>query len=910
MSERKPEDASNTAGEPMEESAWEEWQLTAFVLGELEEPVQRRIAEQAKRDFALRSELKSIKSMLSEVKQVLRREASSGAADDDRGSGVGGFKTNSSRERRLQAIFARADQTEVGTREDPKEHAEAIGLVGASGEANSNRQTWLGVLAMSACLFVAGWLSIPAMTNWMAGEDGSGSVAQVPLNPSETPKEVEVDGAATESKPNEMATTEIPRPPSVAAEIPSELEEPFRSVAESDPMQQWIEIVESGASGMPVDPSAFVRTPEMAEVEPGTPLSEGDLLAGNPGGLGAAQGGVGAGAEMGLGGDGDSGGMYGAGDTGGDGSGVHGTGLENSIPLPRGAVGGVVQLEGVGRETRGRALGQFLDTAGGFRPNWRASELNFLRVREQELRRSLRSNHPLLLAVQYRIKELLAGAKTSGGTTGMDPMGNPVRSSGDRFEMIYENRFERVADFPLATFAVDVDTASFAKARQYLLQERQLPPADTVRIEEFVNYFNYEYAGPTKSSEPLGVSLALTECPWNPDHQIVRVGLQAEEFDFSERPRSNLVFLLDVSESMDAPHKLPLVRESMRMLMEQLNENDNVSIVVYAGAAGCILQPTKGDQQQAIRGALDVLRAGGSTNGGDGIQLAYDLAREAFIENGVNRVVLCTDGDFNLGVSSTTGLVELIEENAKSNVFLSVLGFGMENTNDELMEQISHRGNGTCCFIDSRRESHRQMMQQIDANLVTIAAGVQVQVEFNPRRVRSYRLLGYENRQMAEAEFKNDNMDAGEVGVGHRLTALFEVVPLDRKESNEDAFAKLRYGGLGELGGSEAASNAAFPYENEILAVKCRYKLPDAKENKLFVTPLKLALGDEAVAAERDLRWAAAMVEFGMLLRDSRYAGAASWIGLLERATDAAGLNPDADRQECLEMIRTAASLQ
>ncbi|MEO8268556.1 MAG: VWA domain-containing protein, partial [Aureliella sp.] len=489
---------------------------------------------------------------------------------------------------------------------------------------------------------------------------------------------------------------------------------------------------------------------------------------------------------------------------------------------------------------------------------------------------------------------------------------------GDQYAAIVENNFERVQDAPLSTFSIDVDTASYAKCRQLLMEANQLPPAAAVRLEEFINYFDYQYTGPTDDS-PLAAHLAVASCPWQPEHQLVRIALQAPKLELAQRPAANIVFLLDVSGSMNEPNKLPLVKEAMRMLIEQLGENDRLAMVVYAGAAGCVLESTRGDQQQEILAALDRLSAGGSTNGGDGIQLAYNLARDHYIPGGINRVILCTDGDFNVGVTNTQALVDLVVEQARSKTFLTVLGFGMGNTNDAMMEQISNRGNGVYGFVDSWREAKRQMVQQLVGNLMTVAKDVKLQVEFNPQKIKAYRLLGYENRVMAAQDFNDDKKDAGEIGAGHRVTALYEVVSVDSESSDgRDAVDELRYQPRKTVAITTSSDEPsvspmesgdhATKFEQELLAVKLRYKQPEGETSQLRVFPLVDEFTKFA-QADADLRWAASMVEFGMLLRGSRYSGSANWSGLVEQATAAAGNNPDPQREECLQMIRHAAQL-
>ncbi|HBE70747.1 MAG TPA: VWA domain-containing protein, partial [Planctomycetaceae bacterium] len=493
--------------------------------------------------------------------------------------------------------------------------------------------------------------------------------------------------------------------------------------------------------------------------------------------------------------------------------------------------------------------------------------------------------------------------------------------TGDRFGSFAENKFTTSRENPLSTFSIDVDTASYAKCRQLLIEQNRLPPVDAVRIEEFINYFKYEYAGPV-GDDPFAAHLAAATCPWNPNHQIVRIALQAEKLATEDRPAANIVFLLDVSGSMSSANKLPLVKDSIRMMVRQLRADDRIAMVVYAGAAGCVLESTPGDRQGEILAALDRLEAGGSTNGGQGIQLAYELAGRHFIAGGVNRVVLCTDGDFNVGATSTGALVSMVEEQAaRQKVFLTVLGFGSGNTNDAMMEQISNNGNGVYGFVDNQREAHRQMVSQLAGNLVTVAKDVKIQVEFNPTQVAAYRLLGYDNRVMANEDFNNDAKDAGEIGAGHRVTAMYEIVPVGVASSaTRPVVDPLRYQPATDAVEDSAVSSDVEPsaqrpvgapaseVAGELLAVKLRYKQPEGTESKLLLFPLE-DKASEFEQADRDFRWAASMVQFGMLLRNSRFKGQSTWEQLIEQAQSAAGIAPGPDYTEALSMIRTAQRL-
>jgi Ca-activated chloride channel family protein len=470
---------------------------------------------------------------------------------------------------------------------------------------------------------------------------------------------------------------------------------------------------------------------------------------------------------------------------------------------------------------------------------------------------------------------------------------------GDKYEPIVENDFLLVADAPLSTFSIDVDTASYAKVRMYLNDHQQLPRPDAVRIEELINYFPYSYDAPS-NDDAFKAHLAVVDCPWNAQHRLVRIGIKGKEIQQDRRPASNLVFLLDVSGSMDEPNKLPLLKRGMKMLVDQLGENDRVAIVVYAGAAGRVLDSTTGDHKAAIVEALDRLDAGGSTNGGAGIQLAYQTALDHFRTGGVNRVILCTDGDFNVGTTGTDELVRIVRQHAQSGVFLSVLGFGMGNHNDSLLEQISNQGNGNYAFIDTDAEARKVLVEQLAGTLVTIAKDVKIQVEFNPARVAAYRLIGYENRMLAAQDFNDDTKDAGEIGAGHTVTAFYEIVPAGQQAATAPEVDELKYQTVRQR---SAASDSS-----ELLTLKMRFKQPEGSESTLLSFPL-----DDSPrafdSADADLQFAAAVASFGMLLRDSKYKGNATYASVLEIATSAARGDNSGYRDEFLALVRRAAQL-
>lgn len=469
----------------------------------------------------------------------------------------------------------------------------------------------------------------------------------------------------------------------------------------------------------------------------------------------------------------------------------------------------------------------------------------------------------------------------------------------EAYDAITENAFQRTIDQPLSTFSVDVDTASYANVRRFL-NMGQLPPAGAVRIEELVNYFTYDDAPPT-NAEPFAVHAETAGCPWNPAHRLVRFGLKGKVIENQKRPLSNLVFLLDVSGSMNEPNKLPLVKESLRLLTQQLGENDRVAIVVYAGASGLALPSISGKEQSAIGEALDRLAAGGSTNGGEGIALAYRVAEEHKIPGGVNRVILCTDGDFNVGVTNRSDLVQMVEQHAKAGVFLSVLGYGMGNLKDSTMEQLADKGNGNYAYIDTINEAKKVLVEQMSGTLVTIAKDVKIQIEFNPRMVAGYRLLGYENRMLAAQDFKDDTKDAGEIGAGHTVTALYELIPTGSDAGGVVAVDPLRYQQAAAL--TDAASS------NEMLTLKLRYKHPDGQTSDEIRFTLK-DTGLEFSRASANLRFAASVAAFGMLLRNSQHKGEATLPAVAEWAATAVGDDPNGYRQEFLELIHKAGTLQ
>ncbi len=471
--------------------------------------------------------------------------------------------------------------------------------------------------------------------------------------------------------------------------------------------------------------------------------------------------------------------------------------------------------------------------------------------------------------------------------------------TAEQYATIIENDFVDVNVQPLSTVAIDVDTASYANVRRYLNSGR-LPPADAVRVEEMVNYFRYDYPAP-QGNQPFSVDAEVTQCPWNVGHRLVRIGLKGREVEKDRRGPTNLVFLLDVSGSMNEPNKLPLVKEAMRMLVEQLTEDDRVAIVTYAGDAGLRLPSTNATSQGKILDAIQSLSAGGSTHGSAGIQLAYEQASEHFIPEGTNRVILATDGDLNVGITDDDSLVRLIQQKAAGGVFLTVLGFGTGNLKDGKLEKIADKGNGVYAYVDSMREARRVLVEQISGSLVTIAKDVKVQLEFNPAEVASYRLIGYENRVLGAADFHDDRKDAGDVGAGHTATALYEIVLTSSAESAKVVGDSLRYQrARHEL--SEAAGSG------ELLTVKLRYKEPDGEKSQLLEFPVKDS-GARFSMASDDFRFAASVAAFGMVLRNSQHAGEATLAAIEEYTAGALGEDARGDRAEFLDLIRRTRQL-
>jgi Ca-activated chloride channel homolog len=475
--------------------------------------------------------------------------------------------------------------------------------------------------------------------------------------------------------------------------------------------------------------------------------------------------------------------------------------------------------------------------------------------------------------------------------------GTPADFNTEEYAKINENSFKDVLRDPLSTFSIDVDPASYANMRRFI-NSGSLPYKDAVRIEELVNYFHYDYLQPD-DGRPFAINTETASCPWNEGHRLVRIGLKGKEVPVDKLPPANLVFLIDVSGSMQSEDKLPLLKSAFKLLVQQLRPQDRVAIAVYASSEGLVLPSTRGSDKQAILAVLDNLEAGGCTAGAAGIKLAYQTALDNFIKGGNNRVILATDGDFNIGVSSTSELLSMIEEKREHGVFLSVLGFGTGNLKDSRMEQLADKGNGNYAYIDNLSEARKVLVSQMGGTLFTIAKDVKIQVEFNPAKVKAYKLIGYENRLLNKEDFNDDKKDAGELGSGHTVTALYEIIPAGSHETLP---------GVDDLKYQTTALSPDAKQSPELMTVKLRYKDPDGTQSKLIARAVMD--GDCAcAAASEDFRFAAAVAEFGLVIRDSEFKGGATFDQAIQLARGAKGRDAEGYRAEFVRLAETAKSL-
>ena len=490
----------------------------------------------------------------------------------------------------------------------------------------------------------------------------------------------------------------------------------------------------------------------------------------------------------------------------------------------------------------------------------------------------------------------IAEGKNAARVTGNISPGEPEKQrqyNREQYDKIPENKFLSPRSQPLSTFSIDVDRASYANMRRFLRNNR-IPPPDAIRIEEMINYFDYDYPQPT-GEHPFHIDMELGKSPWNTKHNLLKIGLQGKKISTENLPPSNLVFLLDVSGSMGSPNKLPLLKKAFRILLEKIRPEDKISVVVYAGASGVVLPSTPGSEKDSIRAALDKLNAGGSTAGGEGIKLAYKIAKKNFMENGNNRVILATDGDFNVGVSSDGALVRMIEKKRESGVYLTTLGFGTGNYQEAKMEKLSNAGNGNFAYIDNILEAKKVLGKEIWGTLYTIAKDVKIQVEFNPSNVKAYRLIGYANRMLEAEDFNDDTKDAGEVGSGHTVTALYEIIPPGTNEEIRSVDT-LKY------------QQSQVVESDELLTFKLRYKEPADTVSKLLKKPLKTNI-TEKNQLSGNFRFASAVAEFGMLLRESELKGNSNYGHVIKEAQKVSNANNDDYKNEFIRLVKTAEAL-
>jgi len=467
----------------------------------------------------------------------------------------------------------------------------------------------------------------------------------------------------------------------------------------------------------------------------------------------------------------------------------------------------------------------------------------------------------------------------------------------ENYAHLSDNPIKRAVEAPVSTFSIDVDTSSYSNVRR-MLNTGQLPTHDAVRVEELVNYFGYDYPAPTNKLHPFKVTTELGPNPWNPQATLLQIGIKGYEVPASQIPAANFTFLIDVSGSMDSPDKLELLKTSMKLLVNELRPQDHVAIVVYAGAAGVVLEPTAGDQKARIIAALGRLRAGGSTNGGAGIQLAYSIAQQMFVPSGINRIILASDGDYNVGTVNFEALKSLVEEKRKSGISLTTLGFGSGNYNDQLLEQLADAGNGNAAYIDNLNEGRKVLVEQMSSTMMTIAKDVKIQIEFNPDVVSEYRLIGYENRVLAREDFNNDQIDAGELGAGHTVTALYEVVLAGSGGEHVDA---LRY---------HAPTEPKAVRSNELAFLRLRYKAPGSEVSQLIETPIAASdIRLDFKSASERYRFSAAVAGFGQLLRGGKYTGTFNYSDVLNVARAARGADPFGYRGEFVSLVGLAQTL-
>ncbi|PNQ72915.1 VWA domain-containing protein [Hanstruepera neustonica] len=534
------------------------------------------------------------------------------------------------------------------------------------------------------------------------------------------------------------------------------------------------------------------------------------------------------------------------------------------------------------------ALEEVVITAYGIKRRKAEITTAVQQVRSEQL---LNQNPNVVQSLAGRVSGLQINHSKKSSIKNLHKTSNKTRES---YKGIVENQFKNVMTSPYSTFSIDVDKASYSNIRRMINNGQEIP-IDAVKIEEMINYFSYQYPQPT-DNHPFSINTEFIQTPWNSDTQLLRIGLQGKTYLNEDLPPSNLTFLIDVSGSMSSPNKLPLLKSAFKLLVNQLRQQDKVSIVVYAGAAGVVIEPTSGNNKEKIMNALNQLESGGSTAGGAGIELAYKLAEKNYKKNGNNRVILATDGDFNVGASSDIAMKDLIEQKRKSGVFLSVLGFGYGNYKDSKLEILADKGNGNHAYIDTMQEAQKVFGKEFGGTLYTIAKDVKIQVEFNPQKVQAYRLIGYENRLLADEDFKDDTIDAGELGSGHTVTALYEVIPVGAKSKYLKDIDDLKY----------SITSLSSNYSDELLTVKFRYKKPDGKKSIEMIHIQE----DVVQLPTPDMNFASAVALFGMQLRDSKYHNDSKIKDVLELADLGRGQDIDGYRSEFIRLVDSSRSLQ
>ena len=570
-----------------------------------------------------------------------------------------------------------------------------------------------------------------------------------------------------------------------------------------------------------------------------------------------------------------------------------------------GIIGCTVQVKGTTRSTITNVDGEYTiraDKGEKLVFSYIGYEKQEAEVKSERLNIRLKTSSQVLeecVVVGYGTQKMVSLCGTVGHVT-PGIMASRMYADGmnaEEYKEIAENNFKTVSESPLSTFSIDVDAASYSNMRRYI-NKGELPPADAIRTEELINYFSYDYPQPT-GNDPVKITTEVGACPWNVKHRLVRIGLKAKEIPTDKLPVSNLVFLIDVSGSMYGPQRLGLVQSSLKLLVNNLRDEDRVAIVIYSGSAGEKLPSTSGSDKQKIREAIDELTAGGSTAGGAGIKLAYKMAKQNFVKGGNNRIILCTDGDFNVGVSSDEGLEKLIEQERKSGVFLTVLGYGMGNYKDSKMQVLAEKGNGNHAYIDNLQEANRVLVNEFGATMHTVAKDVKLQIEFNPSQVQAYRLIGYESRLLKDEDFNNDAKDAGEMGAGHTVTAFYEVVPAGIKSDFTGKVDDLKYQ---KTKPAPAVTNNS----KELLTVKLRYKAPDGNTSKKIEQPL---IDDKKEKVSSDFRFASAVAMFGQLLRDSDFKGDATYDKVISLAKTSLDNDEKGYRREFIRLAETAEGL-